>query len=249
MTLRELDSRDVLNQLERLKPVAVRTLINDLRCDTEPDEALADGLIDYYRRLKAKYISTNVIQAICYHGTHRHLAFMLGEIRSLAEHRKDKNLANAFISAVRGAGYLGDPEDIEALMSAGSPWCRCNEVYEIARAVALMLVKRDGLATKDFDTDHFGQVRSYSSDLGKGPKGFITEAKERLLRSLPDEPDFANAVIAELSRRFTTGPENHGFMGFSWTPRYRTPQTLCPGSKNNYAMTLRLPTVVSAGNG
>jgi hypothetical protein len=217
---RAIDASATLAKLAQLRPAAARTVINDLRNNTVPNEALADGLVAYYSGLpvKARFIATNVIQAICYHGTHRHFYFMLRAISALIQEPPGQHVWYALASAVNSAGYLGLPEDCNALLNAGTPWPLCP-VLELARALTFMIVKRDGLWTKDLDSDYVHRIRSYEGPYGGGLDGFIAEANGCLAPAVFAKSECKQAVAQEITARLGDLGECC-LIAFSWSPKY-----------------------------
>lgn len=223
------DPKTVVESVALLKLADARTLLNELRKKRKKCEVVANGLILFYDAVESSHVATNVVQAICHHGDHRHFSFMLRVVRDLATQPRTRNQSCAIQSAIRGAGYLGMPDDAEALFQAGIPWNPRPNIserelsHEFARSATLMLVKRDGLGAKDLGDDYLYRVRGYSGLCGAGPDGLIADVKQSLATAIGNKWDQCNSIVKELDHRFRIAREANALIAMSWHPGYCDP--------------------------
>jgi hypothetical protein len=219
----------VVQEVQSLKLADARTVMNELRKKRKKREVVADALISYYCMVESSHITTNVIQAICHHGNHRHLSFMLQVIRNFVREPRTRNQSYAIQSAIRGAGYLGRPEDAQRLFLAGIPWKPRPNIsereldHEFARSVTLMLVKRDGHGTRDLGSDYFYRVRDYSGPCGVGLVGLTMEVQQILNDVIGAKCEQCELIMKELDERFRMAKEANSLIAMSYRPGYSDP--------------------------
>jgi hypothetical protein len=223
------NSQEVVAAVSELKLTDVRRLCNELRKNLERNHVVADAFASYHDSVESSYIATNVIQTVCYHGDHRHFSFMLKVISHLGSRSRNQHQGFAIMSAIRGAGYLGSPDDVEALLRAGSPWSRksCGAERplqnELANAITLMLVKRDGLDIGDLGDNYLERIHAYSGLFGKGTAGFVEEATRRMRAAIGEESELCDLVGKELRIRIELAEEGCTAIGLGYRPGYPEP--------------------------
>lgn len=227
------DPAEILAVIATLKPAEIRLLANELRGIDPTSQAVADGLITYYDATDRGFIATNLIQAVCRHGGYRHLDFMLKVISSLAPRSRSRHDSYAIQSAIRGAGYLGLPDDVNRLLNAAIPWApKSNHAErclgnELARSITLMLVKRDGLGVGDLDGEYYHRIQSYSGPYGMGPPAMVEEAKRIVLEVIGPDTDIGDSIIRRLEGVFLVAERSGVLLGMSYGPSYaRVPRSI-----------------------